>query len=175
MERPHYSEALRRVAALEILAPFDPHIAGTPSLGLDQPESDIDILCHAPDGEAFAHHVWRHFGAMEDFSMHQWIGENRPVVAGFTAEGWAFEIFGAAEPVADQAGWRHFCVEERLLALGGAALRARVMAWRQEGMKTEPAFATALGLEGDPYAALLELAEMDDTGLTAILSRSFDG
>ena len=101
--------------------------------------------------------------------MHQWVGGGRPVIASFTAHGWPFEIFAAAEPVADQAGWRHFLVEQRLLAQGGARFREAVMALRRRGLKTEPAFARALGIGGDPYAALLVLQAGADAGLVTVL------
>lgn len=168
--RPGHEDALRRTGALSALAAFNPHVAGTPPLGLDLPGSDIDILCHAPDATAFAMQVWHRFSGHDCFAMHQWTQGGRPVVAGFVAEGWQFEIFGAGEPVAAQAGWRHFVVERRLLALGGADLRAAVMAGRRAGLKTEPAFAAALGLAGDPYAALLAIADWPDEALAALVA-----
>nr|WP_281178363.1 DUF4269 domain-containing protein [Sphingomonas sanxanigenens] len=160
---------------LDLLAPFDPHVAGTPPLGLDLPGSDIDLLCHAPDAEAFVALIWCALGDRQDFRMHQWVGGGRPVIASFTARGWPFEIFAAAEPVADQAGWRHFLVEQRLLALGGARLRATVMTLRRQGLKTEPAFARALGIEGDPYEALLVLQAGGEARLVeALRGAGFD-
>ena len=36
-------------------------------------------------------------------------------------------------------------------------------------MKTEPAFATALGRSGDPYLTLLDLGEQDDETLISAL------
>lgn len=101
--------------------------------------------------------------------MHQWIGGGRPVIASFTAHGWLFEIFAAVEPVADQAGWRHFLVEQRLLSLGGARFRDAVMALRRQGLKTEPAFARALGIGGDAHDALLGLQAGGDAGLIGVL------
>lgn len=166
--RADYRKALRATGVLDVLAPFDPHVAGTPPLGLDVPGSDLDILCHAPDAGPFAQHLWTHFADRAGFAMRQWTGADRPVVAGFVAGGWAFEIFGAAQPVEEQAGWRHFRVEQRLLAVGGARLRTAIMARRQAGMKTEPAVAAALGLCRDPYAALLELEELDDASLAKL-------
>ncbi len=163
--RPDYREALSASGVLERLGAFDPHVAGTPPLGLDLPDSDIDVLCHAPDAATFAELVWTCFGALEGFALRQWTASGRPVIATFRAHGWTFEIFAAAESVARQAGWRHFLIERRLLALGGAAFRNRVMALRRQGAKTEPAFAAALGLDGDPYAALLALEPLTTEAL----------
>jgi hypothetical protein len=165
MTRPAYIEALAQSGVLPQLAVFDPHVAGTPPLGLDLPDSDIDILCHAPDPHAFAAAVWEAYRDLPGFAMWQWQGIDRPVVARFRCAGWLFELFGQARPVADQLGWRHFAIERRLLAFGGEPLRAAVMARRHAGAKTEPAFAQVLGLAGDPYAALLTLERLDDASL----------
>ena len=173
MVRPAYDEALRRSGALEALAAFDPHVAGTPSLGLDLPASDIDILCHAPDLDAFAAVVEAVFGACDGFSVGRWGGGGGgapAVVAGFAAHGWAFEVFGQALPVAEQLGWRHFVVERRLMALGGPALRVAVLRRRRAGLKTEPAFADVLRLTGDPYRAVLELECWTDEALASLLA-----
>ena len=44
-----------------------------------------------------------------------------------------------------------------------------MLALRQQGMKTEPAFAAALRLDADPYLALLDLGEQDDETLVSVL------
>ncbi|WP_010542787.1 DUF4269 domain-containing protein [Sphingomonas elodea] len=167
MTRPAYTEALADSGVLIRLTAFDPHVAGTPPLALDLPDSDIDILCHAPDPRAFAGAVWAAYRDLPGFAMWQWQGRDRPVVARFHCSGWLFELFGQARPVAEQVGWRHFVLERRLLALGGEPLRAAVMTRRLAGAKTEPAFAQVLGLAGDPYAALLMLEGLDDAALCA--------
>ena len=48
-------------------------------------------------------------------------------------------------------------VEDKLLAQHGEAFRQQIVSLKRQGYKTEPAFALALGLEGDPYLALLTL------------------
>jgi hypothetical protein len=170
MERPDYRQAVNRLRITDILAEFDPHIVGTPPLGLAVPGGDIDIVCHAPDPHAFATRLWQAFSEQADFSLREWINGGRPVIAAFTAHGWPFEVFGAADRVRQQAGWRHFAVEQRLLALGGEAFRAAILRQRQAGLKTEPAFATCLHLPGTPYAALLELEAGPDDALARLLA-----
>lgn len=172
MERPSYRDALGRSGLLEALARFDPHVAGTPPLGLDLPDSDIDVLCRAADADAFATAIWSFACNLESFTMHQWTGDGRPIVAGFRIHGWAIEMFGDARPVAEQRGWRHLVIERRLLALGGTALHAAVMKRRRDGLKTEPAFADVLRLGGDPYLALLDLEAASDDALAQMLRSS---
>jgi len=170
--RSSFAEAVARLEIRETLAPYDPRIAGTPPLGLDMPDSDIDVLCHAPDLAGFADHLWKTFGPEQDFRIRQWVSDGRPVIASFHAHGWLFEIFGAAEPVDRQPGWRHFTIERRLLALGSSRFRDALLAARKRGAKTEPAFAALLGLSGNPYQALLDLDGWPDSELMALLERS---
>jgi len=168
-DRRSYEEALAKCGVLGALAQFDPRIAGTPPLGLDLPGSDIDVLCFAPDAHAFTDTVWHNFSSAPAFTAKQLTRAPRPVVATFEVAGWRIELYGEAIPVEQQRGWRHFTVERRLLALGGQGLRVVVLALRRQGMKTEPAFAAALRLTGDPYLALLELAEQADETLVLVL------
>jgi len=168
-ERRSYEEAVAESGVMEELAQFDPHIAGTPPLGLDLPDSDIDIVCFAPEAHAFTEAVWRAFSGVSGFTVKQLMRSPRPVVGSFEVADWRIELYGEAIPVEHQRGWRHFIVERRLLALGGEDLMAAILALRQQGMKTEPAFGTALKLRGDPYLALLDLSEQDDATLVAVL------
>lgn len=172
MAKPPYREALARSGVIEALADFDPHVAGTPPLGIDLPSSDLDILCHASDADRFMHAIWSAFADCPDFSIRQWTDSDRPVIATFACAGWPFEIFGQARPVRQQYGWRHFCMERRLLALGGAPFRAAIIAARGRGIKTEPAFAQVLGLPGDPYRALLDLEKHSDAELAQLLMQA---
>ncbi len=171
MRRPSYLEAIDNVGLRAGLAAFDPHVVGTPPLGLDLPASDIDVLCHAPDPAAFISFLWLAYADRPHFSIRQWIDRDRPVIASFEADGWCFELFGATRPVRQQDGWRHFEVERRLLQLGGVGLRRCVMEHRGRGLKTEPAFARALGLPGDPYEAMSALYERSDAELVQALGR----
>ncbi|GGD70787.1 alpha/beta hydrolase [Croceicoccus mobilis] len=157
-------------ALLDALRDHDPHVAGTFPLGLDLRSSDIDLLCHAPDGDAFARLLWGVASGYPDFTMRQWTGGTRAVIASFTIDDLPFEIFGDPRPVESQEGWLHFTVEQRLLELGGDRFHAAVMATRQTGAKTEPAFAQVLGVEGDPYAALAALSAKSDAVLGRLLA-----
>lgn len=155
---------------LSALAEFDPRVAGTPPLGLALPDSDIDVLCHAPDPVQFVRVLWAAFSIYPDFRAWQWISQERPVIAHFSADGWTFELFGSPQPVQDQIGWRHFRAEQRLLSSGGNRLRTLVMEQRRRGVKTEPAFAAVLKLSGDPYAALLELETWSEEALIRLVA-----
>lgn len=168
MTRPHFRDALARSGVIEALAAFDPHLVGTPPLGIAVPDSDLDIVCEVHDADAFIRTLTAAFGAMPGFALRQSHALNA-LICGFVAHGWLFEIFGQPIPVTQQHGWRHYEAERRLLALGGEPMRGAIMALREQGLKTEPAFARLLGLGGDPYAALLELETLDDAALRALI------
>lgn len=165
-----YEEALDRLQLLELLAPFDPHVAGTPPLGIDLPTSDIDVLVHVDDTAAFADRMWGKFADLPEFAIWQWTSQERAVVTRFETLGWEFEIFASPVPVRQQPGWRHFMIEKRLLDVGGSDFRDHIMTLRKAGMKTEPAFARHLQLAGNPYQALLDLESMTDPQLAALIA-----
>jgi hypothetical protein len=171
LPRVPYDVALRLSRTLDRLRAFDPHIVGALPLGLAIADSNIRVVCHAPDTGRFAQAVSTYFHDAKGFRLTLWTSADRAVVARFESYGWPIKIFGSNEPVHDQTTWRHFDVERRLLALDGEGLRVAVMALRADGLKTEPAFAAALNLAGDPYAAIRELYGSSDAELLRLLGR----
>ena len=156
---------MRQLNLLDELAGYDPVVIGTPPLGLDVADSDIDVACSAADLDEFERHVTQRLSLFECFRAERLrVREELTVLVGFRAHDWDFELFCQRLPTAQQWGVRHFSVERRLLELL-PGLRARVRALRREGLKTEPAFAQALGLLGDPYEAVAQLAERSDEWL----------
>jgi hypothetical protein len=169
-------EAARAIAAcgvLERLAAFDPVLVGTYPLDLVVPGSDLDILCHAPDLAGFARVVRQAFADRPGFTCErQPTGATLAILARFRSLELPVEVFGQAVPVDQQRGYRHLLVEARLLELGGPRLRRAVLDLRGKGTKTEPAFAHALGLSGDPHERLWALSWCDDAELRVILGAS---
>ena len=165
-----YEAAIDSSGVLDALGPFDPRVVGTLPLGLSVPGSDIDIVCHAFDPLALAEVIWTRFQSCDGFRLYQWTSSGRPLVARFEWSGWPFEVFGDTRPVDRQPGWLHFEIERRLLDLDDGRLRKVVLRQRSLGLKTEPAFAAVLGIAGDPYQGLLELASESDAQLRVRLS-----
>ncbi|NML67543.1 DUF4269 domain-containing protein [Hymenobacter sp. RP-2-7] len=161
---------LRALGVWQVLRGFDPVLAGTVPLGIDLPESDLDIICEvAPAAQpAFAQRLRAHYSQLPGF----WLGPGRvrgpaATVARFWHAGTPIEVFGQALPTRQQHAYRHLVVEHAVLAAGGEPWRAAVRALKQRGLKTEPAFAQLLHLPGDPYAALLALGEQPPAALAA--------
>lgn len=157
-------------AVLERLDWFDPVLAGTIPLDVDLPDSDLDIICEVHDASAFAICLRDHFAAAPQFRLTRAVVNTVPTtIANFLIDDLPIEVFGQAVPVDHQAAVVHLEVEHRLLELAGESLRATVRALKREGLKTEPAFAQALGLAGDPYEQLYAMCAWTDDRLVDVL------
>lgn len=151
-------ELLTRHCIFEKLAPFDPILTGTIPIEIDTPDSDLDIICHCPDVLHFESVLQSLFGPEQHFRLHcKVIGGRASVVCSFEKEGFTIEIFGQDQPSRLQNAYRHLLIEARLLEERGPEFRQQIIELKQQGLKTEPAFARLLGLEGDAYEALLRL------------------
>ncbi|MBM4204774.1 MAG: DUF4269 domain-containing protein [Gammaproteobacteria bacterium] len=164
--------ALSNTRVLDVLVDFDPILAGTIPLDVDIDGSDLDIICCVPDAMRFATCVVEAFSGLEGFSLRRGnIHGDYTTLAGFRADGFEFEIFGQNVPVDHQAAVVHLDVEARLLALSGEASRAKIRELKRSGMKTEPAFAAWLQLEGDPWDVLYSLGSANDATLRKLLEK----
>ncbi len=162
---------LCETGVLECLAAYNAVLAGTIPLGIDVAGSDLDIICEQHDSAAFSNALCEHFGDYEAFHLHQTAWDGMAVVIGrFRYQGMPFEIFGQPKPVHQQNAYKHMVIEHRLLQLGGEEAKRAIRALKEQGYKTEPAFARYFQLEGDPYQTLLALAELDDDALYTALA-----
>lgn len=141
---------------LNILQPYTPVLAGTIPVDIAIPTSDLDILCCFTSADAFYNYIEQNFGKQQNFKISiAYINDEQSVIANFDTENFSYEIFGQAVPVTSQNGYRHMITEYRILLEKGEPFRKDIIALKQSGYKTEPAFAKLLGLSGDPYKKLL--------------------
>ncbi|WP_297023630.1 DUF4269 domain-containing protein [Thalassospira sp.] len=162
------ADILDRHRVLESLAAYDPEVVGTLPLAIDTPESDIDILCNASDLAAFGAFSDQRFGGFDGYSRRLRDATRHvpeALVVCFDCEGLPIEIFATNRPTRTQYGFIHMLVEARILSLMEDEFANDVRTLKQFGLKTEPAFAKLLGLPGDPYIALGELAELSPSEL----------
>lgn len=138
--------ALMDSKILEILKPFDPLVVGTFPLNLSARGSDVDILIHMNGSETLQM-------LLNDFENVVFDS----ATANLTFADVAFEIFAQSLEPVKQVACKHFQVEERLLKLGGESFHQGLVKLREQGLKTEPAFAEMMKLTGDPYQELLNL------------------
>lgn len=153
---------LKERQVFELLASFSPLLAGTIPLEIDIETSDLDILCHCPDQEAFVRTLERAFGREQNFRLCQrTILGHASVIARCTMHGFELEFFGQNVPSAEQIAFRHMLIEHQILMQKGPTFRQQIVDLKQQGYKTEPAFAIALGLTGDPYTAILHYPSLN--------------
>jgi hypothetical protein len=134
-------------AILHLLRDFDPVVVGTMPLDLFVGTSDIDIICHFSEAEKFQS-VFHH-------TVRKELNGVDSVIASFEFDSFEFEIVGQPIPVRDQFAYRHMIAEWDILQVKGEVFRNKILALKKSGLKTEPAFAQLLGLQGNPYEALL--------------------
>lgn len=75
----------------------------------------------------------------------------------FQSESYPIELFIHTTAIREQRAYRHMVVEYVLLERLGSSFQSHIRSLKASGLKTEPAFAEALGFDGDPYLALLEV------------------
>jgi hypothetical protein len=155
----------------EALGRWNPTLVGTFPIAVDVRTSDIDIICHTPDLDAFRGVLEAAFGGSDSYRSWQREIDGLPTrVALFHAAGFLFEVFGQARQVERQHAFTHMLVEARLLAIGGERARRAIRGLKRKGLKTEPAFARYFGIAGDPYRALLALESIPDAELIALVA-----
>lgn len=161
--------AVAESGLLALLREYRHLIAGTFPLGVETESSDVDILLEARETDRLEELVK---GKFPEAQIRRGVHQGQASwIARFHFAGTAFELFAQNRPSVKQQAFRHFQVEERLLELGGESFRKALLRLRLQGLKTEPAFAQVLGLEGDPYEALLRLHGKSEPELRALLER----
>lgn len=138
------------------LAGFTPVLVGTIPIDIAIASSDLDIVCCWNVKEDFIETLKHGFSGYPGFTWCNTVinGEDT-VIANFFADGFEIEIFGQHLPVKEQNGYRHMLIEYQILQEKGSAFRDKIIDLKSTGMKTEPAFAKLLHIEGDPYLGLL--------------------
>lgn len=166
---------LRESRVMDILALYGPLLAGTIPIGIDLPGSDLDVICGVNDFDGFNRMLTEAFGHLADFQYAcETEAGNERATATFSYNGWAFEIYGQALPPQEQNAYRHMLVEHRILQHWGDSGVEAIRRLKEQGWKTEPAFARLLGLSGDPYEELLDMYDWDGERLIVFLERGRD-
>ena len=148
---------LHQQKVFEKLCAFHPVLVGTIPINIDIETSDLDIICCFENKNFYRDTIVKLFKHYELFSIREREEKEETVIAGFFTGGFMIEIFGQNIPCRQQLGYRHMRIEHKLLNKYGEPFRQQIIALKKQGYKTEPAFAKLLGLEGDPYQALLQL------------------
>lgn len=139
------------------IASYHPVLVGTIPIDIAIENSDLDIICYWKNKKEFIEKLQLCFGKHPSFSIRELsLDGEETVVANFLLEEFEIEIFGQDKPTEEQNGYKHMIIEHEILTKKGASFRQEIIQLKQSGYKTEPAFALLLGLEGNPYLALLK-------------------
>lgn len=158
-------KALQSAQILEKLQAFSPLLVGTVPIDIDVPGSDLDIICDRSLAPGYKEHLITHFSTYPSFEIYDTLIRGESVtMAKFRLAGWDIEIYGQDLPTHQQNGYRHMCIEHQLLLTHGEPFRQKIIKLKLEGFKTEPAFALAMDLKGDPYMELLKLDSLKASG-----------
>jgi len=146
---------------LSKLKDYSPILVGTIPINIDIESSDIDIICHWTNKYKFITTLKKAFNTQLNFKIVENLS-NKSVTTNFFIEEFEVEIFGQNIPTKKQDAYRHMIVENQLLEKKGKDFRNQIIKLKKKGYKTEPAFAFALGLKGNPYTELLRFENKTD-------------
>ncbi|PNW28792.1 diadenosine tetraphosphate hydrolase [Formosa algae] len=152
-----YSE-IKTYNILETLKKYNPILTGTIPIGIDIPDSDLDIICECENHSEFSAYLSDVFSNTRDFKVYSTqLNGIDSTIAQFKTDHFLFEIFGQNIPTEKQNAYRHMIIENRILKEKGSKFKQQVIELKANGIKTEPAFAKLLRLNGNPYTELLKL------------------
>ncbi len=155
-----YSEIVK-LDVFEKIKKYHPILTGTIPIEIDLPESDLDIICECENHIEFSEFLTEQFGDMTDFKIYSTeLNGTKSTIAEFKTESFTFEFFGQNIPTDEQNAYRHMIVEHRILEQNGDEFKNDVIKLKLNGIKTEPAFAMLLGLEGNPFDEILKLEKI---------------
>ena len=145
---------LTKIDIFNILKEYRPILVGTIPLEIDTENSDLDIVCQVYDFEEFKQILQDNFSTYRNFKIIN--KDTDIIVCNFIEDNMEIEIYASNIESDKSNGYRHMIIEYKLLKLYGDQFKEEVIKLKREGLKTEPAFAKMLNLNGDPYEKLLE-------------------
>lgn len=111
------------------------------------------------DFELFKEEIELLYGNLDNFVTNEITVRDIPTLtSNFRFKGFDFELFAQPIAVEKQNAYRHMIIEHHLM-LKYPELKSEIIRVKEDGMKTEPAFAQVLGLVGNPYDELLVLGD----------------
>ncbi|MFC9449264.1 DUF4269 domain-containing protein [Bacillus cereus] len=152
-------DILNELNIMEDLVLYSPVLCGTIPIRIDTPQSDLDIVMEVYNFNVFEQEMRSLYGSYEGFKIKKTkIKDTESVKVNFKFEGFEFELFAQPKPVRNQNAYRHMIVE-RMLLMQHPHIREEVIQLKESGLKTEPAFAQVLNINGDPYEELILLGQ----------------
>ena len=156
-----------------VLADYDPLLTGTLPLGLDLPDTDLDVICQVEDFAEFGMVMRAMYGYYDEFEYTETAREGIPsVTCSFRYNRFRIRIAGQPIPTREQEAYRRTTAAARLLRMAGETALEDVRRLRSAGMQTNLAVSAYFQLEGAPEQALAELANASAEELMDIITQS---
>jgi len=148
---------LTKMSIFEQLQDYKPILTGTIPIGIDLPESDLDIICQCSNHLKFTETLNSLYSNKENYQIRtRDLNDLESTIATFQSGEFQIEIFGQDCHPENQNAYRHMIIEHKILSSKNDDFRTEIIQLKKEGLKTEPAFARLLGLQGNPYEELLK-------------------
>ncbi|EJS68948.1 DUF4269 domain-containing protein [Bacillus cereus] len=152
-------EVMNKLNIMEDLVLYSPVLCGTIPIRIDTIQSDLDIVMEVHNFDIFEKEIRSLYDSYEGFKIKKKQINNTETIKGkFQFEGFEFELFGQPRPVRNQNAYKHMIVEHMLL-MQHPHIREEVIHLKEQGLKTETAFAQVLKIDGDPYEELILLGQ----------------
>lgn len=148
---------LRSYKVFQILEDFSPLLAGTFPIDIAIEASDLDIILESNNLEQLRQILRFSFENLPQFSLDIISIKNEKIlICQFQLEEFPVEIYAKNIATKQQNAYRHLLIEYQILQENDNDFKRNIIALKNSGLKTEPAFAQLLKLDGDPYQALLD-------------------
>ncbi|KLA31886.1 DUF4269 domain-containing protein [Bacillus cereus] len=152
-------DVLNKLNIMEDLILYSPVLCGTIPIRIDTLQSDLDIVMEVHNFDVFEQEMRSLYGSYKGFKIKKKkIKTTESINVNFEFEGFKFELFAQPKPVRNQNAYRHMIVEHMLL-IQHPHIREEILRLKENGLKTEPAFAQVLNIDGDPYDELILLGQ----------------
>jgi len=163
---------LNELKVFDVLQGYNPILVGTIPINIDIENSDLDIICEVYDFDEFENIIKDKFDKMKKFKLYKEVNDKSVIIsANFIYDEFIIEIFGQGLPTTMQNGYKHMLIENRILNICGEDFRDEILNLKKAGIKTEPAFAKCLNIQGNPYDELLKLDNLSNQEILQLLSR----
>ncbi|GAA0755735.1 DUF4269 domain-containing protein [Clostridium sartagoforme] len=158
---------LTNIKIFNILKKYNPILVGTIPIEIDIYGSDLDIICEVYNINEFEQLILKKFSSFNKFKINK--VNDEVLTVNFLIDDFEIELYAQNIKSTEQNGYKHMIIEDRILNLGGDLLKKKIIDLKENGLKTEPAFAKILNLKGNPYNELLKLEKLDDIEIMNLL------
>jgi hypothetical protein len=137
------------------LKKYNPILVGTIPIDIQTSKSDLDIILETNHVSELADCLTKLYKNLANFNLEIKNLNQHILACNFWFEDFEIEIYSQNMATQLQNGYLHMIKEYEILQAYSNDFKQHIISLKQQGIKTEPAFAQLLNLKGNPYEALL--------------------